>query len=163
MKTRTVITRERRHNTSLLKLLNELVGDPTHSLYIEAEGAEQDVLLFRIYQIAGKLRLRLHVRACTTGVWVRSPYAKCNLQPTIPDEVRIAVIGIEGEKQLCLMVTKIHGGVAEFEAVEITPTGVRRTSAAESAAESEEVSAPDRNRTANRRQRNRSGRAHPQD
>jgi hypothetical protein len=120
MKTTTVITRERRKSTSLVKLLNELLGDPTHSLYFEAEGAEQDVLLFRIYQLAGKLQVNLHIRTSATGVWVRSPkYAAAN---HISDEVRIAIMGIEGERQLCLLVKKVNAGVAELEAVETLPS-----------------------------------------
>ena len=127
MKTRTVITKELRKNTSLMKLLNERLGDPTHSLYIEAEaGPEQDVLLFWIYKVAAKLPVKLHLRTTPAGVWVRFPYPKYNAATHIADEVRFAIIGIEGEKQLYLMVNNINAGAAELEAVEISRSAEER-------------------------------------
>jgi hypothetical protein len=80
------------------------------------------VLLFRIYQVSGKLRLNLHVRATPKGVWVRFPYPKYTASSPTSDDVRIAVIGVEDEQRLCLIVKKINAGVEELEAMEISPS-----------------------------------------
>ena len=121
MKSRTVIRRECRKDTSVLDLLNELLGDPMHSLYIEAKpGLEQNVLLFRINQLAAKIGASLHTRLTPRGVWVRVPYPKFEASVQLPDDVRIAILGIEGEKQFCLMVCKTRAGIAELEALEVS-------------------------------------------
>lgn len=120
MKTRTVITREGRKNRSLLRLVRALAGNPTHSLFIEAKpGPEQDTLMFVIHELANGLQIKLHLRTTPAGVWVRSPYPKCNSVSEAPDEVRIAIVGVRGEKRLCLMVSKINSGMSELEAVEV--------------------------------------------
>lgn len=125
-KTRTVIRRECRRNTSLSDLLMELLGDPKRSLYLEAKpGLEQEVLLFRIHQLAAKISVDLHTRLTPAGVWVHFPYAKFEapalLQGVqIQDEVQIAILGIEGEKQFCLMARTRNAGVEELEAVEVS-------------------------------------------
>ena len=125
-KTRTVIRRECRRNTSLSDLLIELLGDPKRSLYLEAKpGLEQQVLLFRIHQLAAKIGADLHTRLTPAGVWVHFPYTKFEtpVQPQdlqLQDEVQIAILGIEGAKQFCLMVRTRNAGNEELEAVEVT-------------------------------------------
>lgn len=119
-KTRTVIRRECRKNTTLSDLLTELLGDPKRSLYLEAKpGLEQDVLLFRIHQLAAKIGADLHTRLTPAGVWVHFPYTKFETTVQLHDEVQIAILGIEGEKQFCLMVCTRNAGVTELEAVEV--------------------------------------------
>lgn len=132
MKARTVIRRECRKNTSLTDLLNELLGNPMRSLYIEAKpGLEQSVLLFRIDQLAAKIGANLHTRLTPAGVWVRFPYPKIEATVQLPEEVRIAILGIEGEKQFCVMVRKTKAGISELEALEVSLRNAEDLSAPE--------------------------------